>query len=114
LGKIKWRLLHGIDHEIPVSRKKGGFVENTLPSLIGMATFWMDTLTANQRDQAETITTVQAVPAIFRDAVKTIAVGEGDGFYNYCVSAFARLPNWEDIVMSHTIQFVKGDDSKLL
>lgn len=134
----------GIDHEILVSKQKAIFIEKKLPSLVGSEAFWMDTLTVNQRDQGEVIATVQAIPAIFRDAVKTIAVREGDGFYNCCLEAVKDFPRWENFVkklalhstehwgdvyresylqrlwtlqecfLSHTIQFVKGDDGMLI
>jgi hypothetical protein len=75
-----------------------------------MATFWMDTLTVNQRDQAEAIATVQAMPAIFRDAVKTIAVREGDGFYNCCVSASQDFTDWEDLVIQLAVHSTEHSD----
>jgi hypothetical protein len=142
-GEIQWLSVRGVDHEILVSRQKATFIENTLPSLVGTAAFWMDTLTVNQRDQAEVIATVQAIPATFRDAVKTIAVRQGDGFYNCCLKAVKDFTEWEDFAqkmalhsfahcddvyresylqrlwtlqecfLSHTIQFVEGDESKV-
>lgn len=142
-GEIEWLQVPGIDHEILVSKQKAIFIEKKLPSLVGSAAFWMDAVTVNQRDQAEVIATVQAIPAIFREAVKTIAVREGDGFYKCCLDVVKDFPRWEDFVMklalhstehfgdvyresylqrlwtlqecflSHTIQFVVGDDSML-
>jgi hypothetical protein len=94
--ETQWLSVSGVDHEILVSREKVTFIESTLPSLVGAAAFWMDTLTVNQRDQAEVIATVQAIPAIFRDAVKTIAVRQGDGFYNCCLKAVKDFTEWED------------------
>lgn len=65
--------------------------------MIGNTVFWMDTLTVNQRDQAETISTVQAIPSIFRDALKTIAVREGDGLFDCCGVAVKDFQNWEEL-----------------
>lgn len=144
-GEIQWLHVPGIEHEILVSKQKALFIEKKLANLVGSASFWMDTLTVNQRDPKEAIATVQAIPAIFRGAVKTIAVQEGDGFYNCCLAVAENLDSWEDLadklmqhsnerwdehwddhyresylqrlwtlqecVLSHTIQFVNGDDS---
>ena len=104
----------------------------------------MDTLTVNQRDKDEVIATVQAIPAIFRDAVKTIAVREGDGLYDCCLDAvrgfteykeflrklaghtsdhwgdvyresyLQRLWTLQECFLSHTIQFVQDGDSRHL
>src|SRR5271154_438985 len=65
-GKTEWLRLPGIDHEVLVSRTKVRFIEKELPALVGNTAFWMDTLTVNQRGQAEVISTVQAIPSIFR------------------------------------------------
>jgi hypothetical protein len=59
--------------------------------LVGDTAFWMDTLTVNQRDSAEVIATVQALPSIFRNAIKTIAIREGDGLYSCCAKAVESL-----------------------
>ncbi|RYP92625.1 hypothetical protein DL770_001267 [Monosporascus sp. CRB-9-2] len=110
-------------------------------SLVGDVAFWMDTITVNQKDPAEVISTVQAIPAIFRDAEKTIAIREGDAIYNCCVEAVAGFPDlaemrrmllvhvserhyesvfeesylkrlWtlQEVLLSHTIQFVVSTD----
>ncbi|KAH7061737.1 hypothetical protein BKA63DRAFT_528087 [Paraphoma chrysanthemicola] len=140
-GEIDWRHVKGIPHEIKVSEKKAKFIEERLPALVGDGAFWMDTITVNQRDQAEVIDTVQSIPAIFRDATRTIAVREGDGFYPCCQAATEGFTDWEDFgqklqkhsgdhyehafdetylsrlwtlqecQLSHTIQFVRTDDN---
>lgn len=95
-GDIDWRHVKGVLHEIKVSSKKAKFIEDKLPALVGDHAFWMDTITVNQRDQAEVIGTVQAIPTIFRDASRTIAVREGDGLYPCCVAATEGFTSWED------------------
>jgi hypothetical protein len=70
-GKTEWLRLPGIDHEALVSQTKARFIEKELPALIGSTAFWMDMLTVNRRDQAEVISTVQAIPSIFQNALKT-------------------------------------------
>jgi hypothetical protein len=61
-GEIEWRQVRGVPHEIKVSKKKAAFIEERLPALVGGDAFWMDTITVNQRDQAEVIDTVQSIP----------------------------------------------------
>ena len=88
--------MKGVLHEIKVSEKKAKFIEERLPALVGDQAFWMDTITVNQRDQAEVIDTVQSIPAIFRDASRTIAIREGDGLYPCCVAATDGFADWQD------------------
>jgi hypothetical protein len=141
-GEIDWRHVKGVSHEIKVSEKKAKFIEEKLPALVGDGAFWMDTITVNQRDQAEVIDTVQSVPAIFRDATRTIAVREGDGLYLCCHAATEGFTDWQDFgqrlqkhsgdhyhhafeetylsrlwtlqecQLSHTIQFVRTHEGK--
>jgi hypothetical protein len=86
----------GIPGEILAFERKAKFIEHHLADLVGETSFWMDTLTVNQRDQAEVITTVQTIPSIFRDTIKTIAVREGDGLYDCCTKATENFTRWED------------------
>jgi hypothetical protein len=95
-GEIEWRHVRGVPHEIKVSEKKAKFIEERLPVLVGGDAFWMDTITVNQRDQAEVIDTVQSIQAIFRDAGRTIAIREGDGLYPCCHAATEGFTSWED------------------
>jgi hypothetical protein len=141
-GTIEWLRVPGIDHEILASKQKAVFIEKRLPDLVGSQAFWLDTLTVNQRDKDEVIATVQAIPDIFRDAVRTIAVREGDGFYKCCLEAVEGYSSWRDFgtklgkhafgheddvyresylqrlwtlqecFLSHTIQFVNSDDCR--
>jgi hypothetical protein len=139
-GKWEWQPVEGIEGDIKISNDKSKFIKDRLPALVGEYAFWMDTLTVNQRDQTEVIATVQAIPAIFRDAVKTIAVREGDGLYNCCSAVTDGFENYEGLsrkllahteehfehlhvesylqrlwtlqecLLSHTIEFVVGTD----
>jgi hypothetical protein len=95
-GDIDWRRVRGVPHEIKVSKEKAKFIEERLPALVGDEPFWMDTVTVNQRDQAEVIATVQSIPAIFGDAVRTIAIREGDGLYPCCHAATEGFTDWPD------------------
>lgn len=96
-GKWRWQPVAGIDGDIKVSNEKAKFIVERLPSLVGDMPFWMDTITVNQRNQTEVIATVQAIPSIFRNAVKTIAVREGDGIYNCCVAAVRDFASLDDL-----------------
>jgi hypothetical protein len=63
----------------------------------------MDTLTVNQRDKAEVIAVVQQIPAIFRQALKTIAVRESDGLYDGCAKVVEGSNTWDDSLENSTI-----------
>lgn len=86
-GDIDWRFISIVGREVLISEQKARFVQEELPRLVGNTPFWMDTLTVNQRDKAEVIATVQLIPAIFRGAMKTVAIRECDGLYTCCTEA---------------------------
>lgn len=143
-GTTQWLKVSCMDHEILASPQKAHFIEEKLPALVGHTAFWMDTLTVNQRDQAEVIRTVQSIPDIFRDAAKTIAIREDDGLYDCCDAAtrgfqdyiefgerlnkhimthyghvyeesyLQRLWTLQECLLSHTIQFVTIKQGKLI
>lgn len=98
-GDMAWRFVHIARREVLISEQKANFVQNELPDLVGDAPFWMDTLTVDQHKQAEVISTAQKIPAIFRDATKTIAIRECDGLYT-CCSAAARGHNSQSLSQS--------------
>ncbi|KAJ9642873.1 hypothetical protein H2199_004394 [Coniosporium tulheliwenetii] len=77
-GETGWLRIPNVDGEVLASRSKAEFIEKKLPALVGESVFWMDTLTVNQKNQAEVIATVQVIPTIFRDATRTIAIRESD------------------------------------
>ncbi|RYP53090.1 hypothetical protein DL768_001867 [Monosporascus sp. mg162] len=140
-GKTEWQYVRCLGREIDISPQKAKFLEERMYGLVGDVAFWMDTITVNQKDPAEVISTVQAIPAIFRDAEKTIAIREGDSIYNCCVEAVAGFPDYaemlrmllahvgerhsqsvfeesylkrlwtlQEVLLSHTIQFVVSTD----
>jgi hypothetical protein len=126
---------------VKASQEKADFIANDLPALVGDGAFWMDTLTVDQRDDAEVSAIVDAIPTIFRMARKTIAVRECDGLYNCCMEAvegfedhrdftqrlhdhasthcgyvcaesyLQRLWTLQECLLSHTIEFVVGRNS---
>lgn len=67
-GTTEWLQIPGIEREVLASRSKAESIEMNLLTLVGNSAFWMDTVTVNQRNQAEVISTVQSIPAIFGDA----------------------------------------------
>ncbi|KAK4628523.1 uncharacterized protein CLAFUR5_04599 [Fulvia fulva] len=95
-GDIAWRTVRCCSNEILTSASKARFIDERLFGLVGETPFWMDTVTVNQRDQAEVISTVQAIPDIFKDAEKTIAITEGDGFEPCCATAVHGFKKWEE------------------
>jgi hypothetical protein len=96
-GMTEWHRIQGIAQDVLVSPQKSRFIKEQLPGIVGSSAFWMDTLTVNQRNQAEVIATVQAIPAIFRDALMTIAVRENDGLYACCARAVEGFNDWNDL-----------------
>jgi len=141
-GEWTWRSIDGIPYEVKASEEKALFIANDLPALVGDGAFWMDTLTVDQRNANEVSEIVDAIPDIFRMAKKTIAVRECDGLYDCCIAAVAgfetfdefsrrftahnrdhkdylcaesylqRLWTLQECLLSHTIEFVVGNDSK--
>ena len=96
-GETEWLSIPGIKNEVLASTQKAAFIEKELPALIGDRPFWMDILTVNQRNQAEVISVVGAIPSIFRNAVQTLAVREDDGIYSCCEKVLEGIPGWEDL-----------------
>ena len=94
-GKTEWFSIPGIKNEVLASTQKAAFIEKELPALIGDRAFWMDVLTVNQRNQAEVISVVEAIPWIFRNAVQTLAVREDDGIYSCCEKALEGNKDWQ-------------------
>jgi len=95
-GMTEWLQMRNMNGEKLISRSKAKFVENRLEALVGNTAFWMDTLTVNQRDQEEVIAIVQLIPSIFRNAIRTIALRENDGFYTCCMEALSGFQDWGD------------------
>jgi hypothetical protein len=125
---------------VKASQEKADFIANDFPGLVGDGAFWMNTLTVDQRDDAEVSAIVDAIPRIFRMA-KTIAVREYDGLYDCCMEAVERFDDhgdftqrlhahasthceyvcaesylqrlWtlQECLLSHTIKFVVGQNS---
>jgi hypothetical protein len=87
----------GIKGQYKISKSKAEFVAQKLQGLVGETAFWMDTLTVNQRDQTEVISIVQAIPRIFRDAIKTLAIREYDGLYSCCEKELEGFKDWKDL-----------------
>lgn len=141
-GDWSWRSIPGIPYEVKASQEKADFIANDLPALVGDGIFWMDTLTVDQTKETEVLAIVDAIPTIFKHASKTIAVRECDGLYDCCVevvegfddygdfakklyshvnehdeylcaeSYLQRLWTLQECLLSHTIEFVVGKNSR--
>ena len=110
-GKTEWFNIPGIKNEVLASKQKAAFIEKELPALIGDRAFWMDILTVNQRDQAEVISVVGAIPWIFRNAIQTLAIREDDAIYSCCEKVLEGSQTWEGCfraLMDHHIEHL-GD-----
>ncbi|KAG7285927.1 hypothetical protein NEMBOFW57_008223, partial [Staphylotrichum longicolle] len=95
-GDWEWRKVPGIPYEVKVSQEKAEFIANDLPGLVGDGVFWMDTLTVDQGNEKEVLAIVDAIPAIFKMAKRTIVVRESDGFYDCCVEAVDGFKDLKD------------------
>lgn len=96
-GAAEWLRVPGIEEEIRLSPRKAKWIETDLPDLVGNAPFWMDVVCIDQRDQGAVIGVAQDIPAIFRNAAKTIAVREGDGLYECCARLVTAEDTWEEV-----------------
>ena len=109
-GDTSWHVIPGIKGDILASRSKARFIEKQLPALVGGTAFWMDILTVDQRDEAEVVSVVQAIPRIFRDALRTLAVREDDGFHPCCARAIGEPRDWQDFgqrLMDHANKHIQ-------
>jgi Heterokaryon incompatibility protein (HET) len=96
-GEAEWLHIASIGREVYASPQKAEFIRSQLPTLVGSTPFWMDTLTVNQKDQAEVLSIVQIIPTIFRHATKTLAIREDDGFYDCCAHGIDASDSWQTI-----------------
>ena len=78
-GNARWQHVQGVG-EVLVSDEKAKFMSERLPILVGQEWFWMDVLCIDQRDKNAAVTVTQHIPAIFRNAHKTIVVRNSAGF----------------------------------
>ncbi|RYP10002.1 hypothetical protein DL764_000931 [Monosporascus ibericus] len=97
-GKTEWKHVRCLGRGMRMSPQKAKFLEERMYALVGDVAFWMDTIAVDQKGAAEVISTVQAIPAIFRNAEKTIAIREGDGIYNCCVEAVAGFSDYAEML----------------
>ena len=88
-----WRALRGFGRRVLLSEQKQQFLEQKLHKIVGNLPFWLDVITIDQTNQTEVISIVRHIPNIFKHAKKTIAVREGDGFFNCCAEV---LVNFDD------------------
>ena len=109
-GTINWQTVSCVGWEILASSQKARFIEERLYGLVEEVPFWMDTITVDQKNKAEVISTVQAIPAIFRDAEKTIAIREGDGLYSCCAETVKNFTEFAEMNASLIVHTV-GDPS---
>tara|TARA_R110002003_G_scaffold2071_4_gene24006 strand:- start:4436 stop:5797 length:1362 start_codon:yes stop_codon:yes gene_type:complete len=113
-GDYSWRYVPVLGREAKISEQKDKFVSEELLALVGDIPFWMDTLTVNQRDDAEILSTVQAIPSIFRDAQKTLAVRECDGVYACCTQAAAGARSLQELHQTIALHVVEAHDGCLI
>ena len=109
-GRTEWFTIPGIKNEVLASTQKAAFIEKELPGLIGDRAFWMDILTVNQRNQAEVISVVGAIPWIFRNAVQTLAIREDDGIYPCCEKVLEGIYDWDSRVSALADHYIDHAD----
>ena len=79
-GDKAWRFVPIAGREVLISEQKADFVQNELPDLVGDVPFWMDTLTVDQHNQAEVISTVQKSQLSFEMPGKLSQFANATGF----------------------------------
>jgi hypothetical protein len=93
-GPADWTDIPGIQNQVIVSQHKAEFLKTKLPKIVGQLPFWMDVLCVDQRSKAARIAVVQSIPDIYRNAVRTVAIRDGDGFRGCCADAISSFADW--------------------
>lgn len=134
----------GIDGKVLCTPEKAEYIERELPKKVGTKPFWMDILTVDQTNKDVVTAITKSIPLLFRNASCTIVLRERDGFYDCCREAvegfdgydsfvkkmishhpshkshvrvesyLQRLWTLEECLLSRTVQFTVGSDSKCL
>ena len=91
-GITGWRSIPGLETDVLASHEKVRFLVDELPAIIGGQWFWMDILCIDQRNENERVTVTQYIPAIFRLALRTLAVRDSTGIRICCSDAMSHVP----------------------
>ena len=109
----RWQRISSFPKQILVSDQKAAFLKSTFPGLVGDIPFWMDVICVDQTNQVDKKTIIQSFPAIYRQAVKTIAVRDGDGFHDCCRDAIGNFDSWEDEGLQRLIHHLQSESKHL-
>lgn len=138
------RDIPGIEGKVLCTPEKAEYIEQELPKKVGTKSFWMDILTVDQTNKYAVTAITKSIPSLFRNASCTIVLRESDGFYDCCREAvegfddyesflekmvshhpshknhvmvesyLQRLWTLEECLLSRTVQFTIGSNSKCL
>lgn len=90
-AQASWTKIPGIAREVIASPQKVIFIQEKLPALVGTSLFWMDILAVDQTSKEARLSVVGHIPAVYRNATKTIVVREDGGFGPCCESLLGLL-----------------------
>lgn len=93
-GEVEWRSIPGVEGDVSASREKAKFIAERLHSIVGSEYFWMDILCVNQRDSDKRVAVTQHIPAIFRQAQRTIVVHDRIAFRDCCLQVMRDQATW--------------------
>ena len=139
-GRALWRFIPGVQYRVLASDKKAKFIAEELRSIVKDNYFWMDILCVDQCNKAARIAITQLIPAIFRNAQRTVFIRDGDGPQKCCAavmgdcsptnfraleahwskahpkqlmdeSILSRLWVFQETILSEQIQFVTCDET---
>src|SRR5271169_4919166 len=85
-GDAHWERIPGYDEPLLVSKSKAKFIAERLPHIVGDSYFWMDIMCVDQCNAEARIAVTQHIPAIFRNANRTIVLREGTAFGECCAA----------------------------
>lgn len=138
------RDIPGIEGKVLCTPEKAEYIEHELPKKVGTKPFWMDILTVDQTNKGAVTAITKSIPLLFRNASCTIVLRECDGFYDCCREAvegfddygsfvdkmishhpshdshvrvesyLQRLWTLEECLLSRTVQFTVGSNSRWL
>jgi hypothetical protein len=100
-----WCNIPGVSWKVLASPQKARWIREELPTLVGQHLFWMDILAVDQSSSAARVAVVEAIPALYKHAMKTILVREDGGFGECCVDF---IPKYDDEEQGNlTVQEIK-------
>lgn len=93
-SRAQWTKIPGIPFEVLVSPHKARYIMKRLPALVRNLPFWMDVLCVDQKSKAARIAVVNSIPEIYRQAIHTLSIKDGDGIRDCCLRSISTFSDW--------------------